>query len=110
MQTVLHRIRGRATAPTPLAPLSATPADGPSYTAQVLIVAARILDMDPGTELYPVTIAFAVNTACDTVLSTLPAIVAEVVRTSVGDVLPEAREGETRGEYALRLRQIAGSV
>lgn len=106
---MLHRIRGRATAPTPSAPLPASLAEGPSYTA-VLLVTARILDMDPATELYPVTITFSVDTACDSVLCTLPPIVAEAVRASVADVLPEARTGETRGEYAIRLRKNAESV
>lgn len=107
---MLHRIRGRHTAPTPTTHLQATPATGPSYTAQVLLVAARVLDMDPATELLPVTIAFTLNTATDTVLCTLPDAVADATRAAVRKALPEARTGETRGEYALRLRQIAGRV
>lgn len=107
---MLHRIRGRATAPTPSAPLPATPTEGPSYSAQVLLVAARVLDMDPGAELYPVSLTFAMDTAAKSVLGTLPAAVSKATRDSVHDALPEARAGETRGEYALRLRQIAGRV
>ncbi|MGO4630525.1 hypothetical protein AB4225_06210 [Streptomyces sp. 2RAF24] len=104
---MLHRIRGRAAAPTPSAPLRATPTTEPSYTAQVLLVAARVLDMDPATELYPVTLTYAMDTAADSVLRTLPTPVANATRAAVREVLPEARPAETRGEYALRLRQIA---
>ena len=107
---MLHRIRGRATAPPPYTPLRATPDTGPSYTARVLLAAARVLDMDPATELYPVTITFAMDTATDAVLGTLPDVVAEATRAAVREVLPEARPGETRGEYALRLRKIARDV
>lgn len=107
---MLHRIRGRATAPTPSAPLPATPLDGPSYTAQVLLVAARLLRVTPTAELTPSGLTYAMTIATDSVLGTLPEVVAEATITAVAEVLPEARPGETRGEYAIRLHDEAGRV
>ncbi|MFE5658346.1 hypothetical protein ACFQ9H_19415 [Streptomyces sp. NPDC056517] len=107
---MLHRIRGRATAPTPSAPLPATPLDGPSYTAQVLLVAARLVGVASATDLTPAAVTYAMNIATESVLGTLPEVVAEATRAAVREVLPEAYDRETRGEYALRLREIAGRV
>ncbi len=81
----------------------------PSYAAQVLIVMARMLEMD-GTQLMsPVARRCALDIATDTVLGTLPEVVLRDSLERAHRVMPDLSDG-TRGEAALRLRAAARSL
>ena len=78
----------------------------PSYAAQVLIVAARMLTMDPDAPMTGRAGGMAMEIATDTVLATLPEAVREDSIGRARRVLPDL-SGITRGEAALRLRAVA---
>jgi hypothetical protein len=106
---VLNRIRGKRPTPTP-PPATVLPVAEPTFTSQVLTVAAHVLDMDPTQPLDERVLTLVMSTATDAVLSPLPDVVSAQVVDSVAAVIPAAIEGDTRAEYALRLRQTARSV
>jgi hypothetical protein len=78
----------------------------PSYAAQVLIVTARMLEMDPAEPMTGRAGAMAMNIATDTVLTPLPQVVRADSITRARRVLPDL-SAITRGEAALRLRAAA---
>jgi len=78
----------------------------PTYAAQVLIVAARMLTMDPDAPMSGRAGAMAMEIATDTVLATLPEAVREDSIGRARRVLPDL-SGITRSEAALRLRAVA---
>jgi hypothetical protein len=106
---VLNRIRGKRPAPTP-PPATVLPIAEPTFTAQILLVAAHILDMDPTHPLDPRVLDASMDAAADAVLRPLPDIVRSQTLDSVRVALPRSVDGDTRAEYALRLRQTARSV
>lgn len=81
----------------------------PSYAAQVLIVAARMLEMDPAEPMTGRAGSMAMNIATDTVLKPLPAAVRDDSVDRARRVLPDL-SGITRGEAALRLRAAAQDI
>ncbi|MEV7867456.1 hypothetical protein AB0P17_15445 [Streptomyces sp. NPDC088124] len=85
---------------------------GPSYPAQVLNALA---DQLTPTAAEPVTVEVwtdALHTAGRTVLATVPRIVCTATLDHVIATLPAPRisQGETCGEWALRLRTAARSI
>jgi hypothetical protein len=78
----------------------------PSYGAQVLIVMARMLEMDPAEPMTGRAGAMAMNIATDAVLTPLPHVVRADSIDRARRVLPDL-SGITRGEAALRLRAAA---
>jgi hypothetical protein len=78
----------------------------PSYAAQVLIVAARMLEMDSAQPMTGRAGGLAMNIATDAVLTPLPHVVRADSIARARRVLPDL-SGITRGEAALRLRAAA---
>ncbi|WP_406157721.1 hypothetical protein [Streptomyces canus] len=78
----------------------------PTYAAQVLIVTARMLEMDPAEPMTGRAGGMAMNIATDTVLTPLPQAVRDDSIDRATRVLPDL-SGITRGEAALRLRAAA---
>ena len=78
----------------------------PSYGAQILIVTARMLEMDPTEPISNRASGMAMTIAIDTVLKTLPQVVRDDSIDRATRVLPDLT-GITRGEAALRLRAAA---
>lgn len=83
-----------------------SPTPPPSYAAQVLTVAARILDMHPDAFANPRLISQAYAIATDAILTTPPAAVTEDSAARAEDAMP-SYDGQLCGEYAAHLRQIA---
>ncbi|MBK3572619.1 hypothetical protein JHN63_02025 [Streptomyces sp. MBT65] len=81
----------------------------PSYAAQVLIVMARMLEMDGTQPVGPVAQRRALDIATDTVLGTLPEVVRRDSLERAHRVMPDLSAG-TRGETALRLRAAAKNL
>lgn len=81
----------------------------PSYGAQVLIVTARMLEMDPTEPMTGRAGHMAVNIAIDTVLKPLPQAVRDDSVDRATRALPDLA-GITRGEAALRLRKAAKAL
>jgi len=81
----------------------------PSYGAQVLIVAARILEMDPAELMTGRVGGMAMTIAIDTVLTPLPKVVADDSVARAKRALPDLAN-ITRGEAALRLRAAAEAL
>ncbi|MFC7906446.1 hypothetical protein [Streptomyces nigra] len=79
----------------------------PTYAAQTLIVAARMLEMDAASPITADAREHAMDIATDAVLSTLPEAVDHESRRSAYRALPPLAPAGTRGEYALRLRAAA---
>jgi hypothetical protein len=77
-----------------------------SYGAQVLIVMARMLEMDPAEPMTGRAGAMAMDIATDAVLTPLPHVVRADSIDRARRVLPDL-SGITRGEAALRLRAAA---
>jgi hypothetical protein len=78
----------------------------PTYAAQVLTVAARMLEMDPAEPMTGRAGGMAMNIATDTVLTPLPQSVRDDSLDRALRVLPNLAH-ITRGEAALRLRAAA---
>ncbi|MFZ4206792.1 hypothetical protein ACOZE4_18340 [Streptomyces griseoincarnatus] len=78
----------------------------PSYGAQVLIVTARMLEMDATQPLTGLARERALDIAADTILRTLPEVVARDSMARAYRAMPPLAD-ITRGEYALRLRAAA---
>ncbi|MFE3853406.1 hypothetical protein ACFXPN_20000 [Streptomyces griseorubiginosus] len=78
----------------------------PTYAAQVLLVAARMLTMDSDEPMTGRVGGMAMNIATDAVLTPLPQAVREDSLIRARRVLPDL-SGITRGEAALRLRAAA---
>jgi hypothetical protein len=78
----------------------------PSYDAQVLIVTARMLEMDPTEPMTQRAGGMAMTIAIDTVLKPLPKAAADDSVARATRALPDLT-GITRGEAALRLRKAA---
>ena len=79
----------------------------PSYGAQVLIVTARMLEMDARQPMKAGSREQALDIAIDSILSTLPDPVAKDSVARMYHALPPLAPQGTRGEYALRLRAAA---
>ncbi|WP_328439346.1 hypothetical protein OHA71_23700 [Streptomyces sp. NBC_00444] len=78
----------------------------PSYAAQTLIVAARMLEMDAGQPVTGLACEHAIDIAADAILGQLPDPVSEDSLARLYRVLPPLAT-VSRGEYALRLRAAA---
>lgn len=81
--------------------------DQPSYAAQVLITLARVLEMDGSQEMTGLVRERAADIAADTILRTLPDVVARESRARAYNVMPALTMHATRGEYALLVRTAA---
>ncbi|MEU8555937.1 hypothetical protein AB0C80_18375 [Streptomyces anthocyanicus] len=79
----------------------------PSYGAQVLIVTARMLEMDPAEPMSDRAGGLAMTIAIDAVLGTLPQVVSDDSVDRATRALPDLAGDITRGEAALRLRAAA---
>jgi hypothetical protein len=79
----------------------------PSYAAQVLIMTARLLEMDATEPMTGLARERAIDIASDSILRTLPQIVCTDSLSRAYRVLPSTPAPITRGEYALRLRAAA---
>ncbi|GAQ64076.1 hypothetical protein [Streptomyces scabiei] len=79
----------------------------PSYAAQMLITTARLLEMDSGHPLTGVDLERAIDIAADTILRTLPDVVAEDSIGRMYRALPDRPASVTRGAYAPHLRLAA---
>lgn len=78
----------------------------PSYGAQVLVVTARMLEMDAAEPMTRLAYERALDIAADAVVGQLPEAVSEDTLDRVYRVRPPIH-AVTRGEYALRLRAAA---
>ncbi|MBL3669080.1 hypothetical protein JL475_24415 [Streptomyces sp. M2CJ-2] len=78
----------------------------PSYGAQVLIVTARMLELDSTEPLTRLSSEHALDIAADTILRNLPDVVCSDSMSRAYRALPPLAQ-ITRGEYALRLRAAA---
>lgn len=83
--------------------------DQPSYGAQVLVVTARMLEMDPIEPMSTRAGGMAMTIAIDAVLATLPQVVRDDSIARATRALPDLT-GITRGEAALRLRKAAEAL
>lgn len=87
-----------------------TPITAPSYAAQVLAVAARVLDMQPAAAMTTGLLIRVRRTALDAITRTLT----DTDRTKVADqvwaAMPLRTPGGTRGAYATTLRTIAETI
>lgn len=81
--------------------------DQPSYAAQVLIVTARMLEMDPTQPMSDRAGGMAMTIAIDTVLKPLPQVINDDSVARATRALPDLTGDITRGEAALRLRAAA---
>ncbi|MFC5217300.1 hypothetical protein [Streptomyces coerulescens] len=84
--------------------------DQPSYAAQILIVTARMLELDARQPMKADSRKQALDIAIDTILSTLPDPVAQDSVARMYRALPPLAPQRTRGEYVLRLRQAAEAL
>jgi len=94
------------TQPTPIDEALRRLIEQPSYGAQVLIVTARMLEMDPTEPMTNRAGGKAMTIAIDTILKPLPRAVGDDSLTRATRALPDLT-GITRGEAALRLRKAA---
>lgn len=81
--------------------------DTPSYAAQMLITTARLLEMDPSHPLTGIDLERAIDIAADTILRTLPDVVATDSINRMYRALPDRPASVTRGAYAPHLRLAA---
>ncbi|MCF2130147.1 hypothetical protein L1I79_27495 [Strepomyces sp. STD 3.1] len=79
----------------------------PSYAAQVLLVTARMLEMDAAEPMSDRAAGMAMTIAIDAVLKPLPQAVSDDSVARATRALPVLTDGITRGEAALRLRAAA---
>lgn len=82
---------------------------GPSYAAQILTVAAWVLELDSTGAMTQPGLEDALTTAAAGVVSHLPAVVAETATLRARTQLTPYT-GISHGEYALRLRAVARGV
>jgi hypothetical protein len=80
--------------------------DEPSYAAQTLTVAARVLEMDAAQPITGAARQHAVDIAAESILGKLPSVVRWESRTRLDSALPPLTP-ISRGEYALLLRAAA---
>lgn len=78
----------------------------PSYAAQTLTVAARLLEMDAAQPITGCAREHAIDIAAETILGRLPDVVAAESMTRLYGALPPLAP-ISRGEYALRARAAA---
>lgn len=78
----------------------------PSYGAQILVVTARMLEMDAAEAMTGLAYERALDIAADIIVGQLPDAVSEDALDRVYRVRPPIA-AVTRGEYALRLRAAA---
>lgn len=81
----------------------------PSYAAQILTVAARILDMHPAEPVNRAVANAAVNIAVTAITATLPEAVRDAAITRAANVRPVADSG-TCAHYADTLRACATHI
>ncbi|MGW0795157.1 hypothetical protein [Streptomyces sp. NPDC002692] len=93
---------------TPLAALPPAVTD-PPLAAQILTVAAWVLELDATAELTPAGLDDAMQTGAAGIVGHLPAAVAETASIRAHAELPPY-DVITRGEYALRLRAMARGI
>ncbi len=77
--------------------------DQPSYAAQVLITLARVLEFDHSHEMT----GLVRERAADTILRTLPDVVARDSLARAYNAMPALTLDATRGQYALLVRTAA---
>ncbi|MEU1496084.1 hypothetical protein [Streptomyces sp. NPDC005732] len=96
----------------PPAPLAASPPliTEPPYAAQILTVAAWVLELAATTDLTAAGLDDAMQTANAGIVGHLPAAVAETATRNARAALPPYAAASTRGEYALRLRATARGI
>lgn len=80
----------------------------PSYAAQVLITFARVLEIDAREEMTGLVRERGIDIAADTILRTLPDVVARESVARAYAVMPALTMDATRGQYALLVRTAAG--
>lgn len=81
-----------------------------SYAAQVLIVFARMLEMDSAQPMSTRAGGLAMTIAIDAVLGKLPRAVRDASVARAARALPDLTGDITRGEAALRLRAAAKAL
>lgn len=79
----------------------------PSYAAQVLIIFARVLEIDAREEMTGLVRERGIDIAADTILRTLPDVVARESLARVYNAMPALTLDATRGQYALLVRTAA---
>ncbi|MFF9043316.1 hypothetical protein [Streptomyces parvulus] len=79
----------------------------PSYAARLLVVTARMLEMDATEPMTDVADRRALNIATDVILTPLPQAVRDDALARATRARPVLTDGITRGEAALRLRAAA---
>ncbi|MFM9542299.1 hypothetical protein [Streptomyces turgidiscabies] len=84
--------------------------DQPSYAAQVLITLARVLELHPAHEMTGLVRERAVDIAADTILRTLPDVVARDSLARAYSAMPALTLDASRGQYALLVRTAARSL
>lgn len=84
--------------------------DEPTLAAQLLLVTAAILGMNPVRTLTQVGLDQAFDHAVDSVTGRLPAPVAEETAFQARAKLPTMQAGAEHHEYAAALRLIAGTL
>ncbi|EGX60118.1 hypothetical protein SZN_09356 [Streptomyces zinciresistens K42] len=82
----------------------------PSYAAQMLIVTARMLEMDHTSPITAQAREHAMTTAADIILTGLPEAVTHESLQRAHRALPPLAPAGTRGQHALLLRQAARSL
>ena len=102
-----HRTDQSAPQPSPVDEALRVLLDTPSYAAQMLITTARLLEMDATVTLTGPSLERAIDIAADTILRTLPDVVAEDSMSRMYRALPNRPASVTRGEYAPHLRLAA---
>lgn len=84
--------------------------DQPSYAAQVLITLARVLEFDHSHAMTGLVRERAADIAADTILRTLPDVVARESLARAYAAMPPLALDVTRGQYALLVRTAARSL
>ncbi|MDX2519378.1 hypothetical protein PV355_30280 [Streptomyces stelliscabiei] len=102
-----HRTDQPAPQPSPVDEALRVLLDTPSYTAQMLITTARLLEMDAPRPLESLDLERAIDIAADTILRPLPDVVAQDSMRRMYRALPDRPAPVTRGKFALRLRRAA---
>lgn len=82
----------------------------PSWTQRLGHATAKALEVNCFLVINGWLLTEAINTAIEQVLAGIPGIVAGQATGNLHRALPQARVGETAGEYALRLRAVAAEL
>jgi hypothetical protein len=82
----------------------------PSHASRILTTTADVLAGDPFLTINAWTLDDAVRISAHLVTDGLPDAVATEAESAARLALPRTYPGETCGEYAIRLRAVAGSI